>query len=140
MRPELAIAAALVAALTLGALTVGPNMGYGMVDGSKWLLYQHVTVLTPPLPEYISGHWTVSQSGIQIFQSFTGTDPFGAYVRIERDSSKFEADTPSSDVVSPGRRSAMSATTRDTRAASAGSTSPAATPPAGRSAVRSPGR
>ncbi len=32
----------------------------GWVDGSQWLPYQHVTVLTPPFPEYISGHSTFS--------------------------------------------------------------------------------
>jgi hypothetical protein len=78
---------------------LGPNKGYGMVDGSKWLPYQHVTVLTPPFPEYISGHSTFSQAGVQIFQSVLKTDTFGAYVTIEKNSSKFEENTPSSDMV-----------------------------------------
>lgn len=78
---------------------LGPNKGYAMVDGSQWLPYQHITVLTPPFPEYISGHSTFSQAGVQILQSFTGSDTFGAYVTIEKDSSKFEANTPSSDIV-----------------------------------------
>lgn len=37
--------------------------------------------------------------GIRIFHSFIGTDSFGAYPTIEKDSSKFDADRPSSDVV-----------------------------------------
>jgi hypothetical protein len=78
---------------------LGPNKGYGMVDGSQWLPYQHTTVLTPPFPEYISGHSTFSQAGVQIFQSVLGTDTFGAYVTIEKGSSKFEQNTPSSDIV-----------------------------------------
>ncbi len=78
---------------------LGPNKGYGMVDGSQWLPYQHVTVETPPFPEYISGHSTFSQAGLQILQSFTSSDTFGAYVTIEKGSSKFEANTPSTDIV-----------------------------------------
>ena len=78
---------------------LGPNKGFGMVDGSRWLPYQELTVLTPPFPEYISGHSTFSQAGVQIFQSFTGSDTFGAFVTIEKDSSKFEANTPSTDIV-----------------------------------------
>ena len=41
------------------------------MDGSKWLPYQHVTVVTPPFPEYVSGHSTFSSAGAQILQTFT---------------------------------------------------------------------
>ena len=69
------------------------------MDGSQWLPYQHVTVLTPPFPEYISGHSTFSSAGAKILQAFTGGDTFGAYVTVEKDSSKFEANTPATDIV-----------------------------------------
>jgi hypothetical protein len=78
---------------------LGPNKGFGWVDGSQWLPYQHVTVLTPPFPEYISGHSTFSSAGAMILKFFTGGDTFGAYVTIEKDSSKFEANTPATDIV-----------------------------------------
>jgi hypothetical protein len=35
-------------------------------------------VVTPPFPEYISGHSTFSAAGAEILKSFTGSDQFGA--------------------------------------------------------------
>ena len=78
---------------------LGPDKGFGWVDGSQWLPYQHLTVLTPPFPEYVSGHSTFSSAGATILQNFTGSDTFGAYVTIEAGSSKFERNTPATDVV-----------------------------------------
>lgn len=77
---------------------LGPNKGYGLVDGSQWQPYQHLTVLTPPFPEYVSGHSTFSAAGASVLRQFTGSDKFGAYVTIERNSSKFEANTPAKDL------------------------------------------
>jgi hypothetical protein len=78
---------------------LGPNKGWGWVDGSQWLPYQHPTVLTPPFPEYISGHSTFSSAAAKILQNFTGSDTLNAYVTIEKDSSKFETNFPSTDIV-----------------------------------------
>jgi hypothetical protein len=78
---------------------LGPDKGFGLVDGSQWMPYQHLTVLTPAFPEYVSGHSTFSSAGAKILQSFTGSDTFNAYVTIERGSSKFEANTPATDLV-----------------------------------------
>ena len=35
---------------------LGPGKGYGSVLGQSWLPYQELTVVTPPFPEYVSGH------------------------------------------------------------------------------------
>jgi vanadium-dependent haloperoxidase-like protein len=77
---------------------LGPDKGWGMVDGSQWRPYQHVTVLTPAFPEYVSGHSTFSSAGTKILQNFTGGDTFNAYVTVEKGSSKFEANTPAMDI------------------------------------------
>ncbi len=77
---------------------LGPNKGYGVVDGSRWMPYQNLTVLTPGFPEYVSGHSTFSSAGAKILQSFTGSDTFNAYVTVEAGSSKFEANTPATDI------------------------------------------
>jgi hypothetical protein len=77
---------------------LGPNKGYGMVDGSKWLPYQQLTVLTPGFPEYVSGHSTFTSAGAKILQSFTGGDTFNAYVTIEKGSSKFETNVPAQNL------------------------------------------
>jgi hypothetical protein len=60
--------------------------------------YQALHVVTPPFPEYVSGHSTFSGAGATILASFTGSDTFGAYVTVPRGTSKFESNTPSTDV------------------------------------------
>ena len=78
---------------------LGPNKGYGMVDGSKWLPYQHVHGGDAAVPG-------VHLRALDV-QPGRGADPavvhrdrhFGAYVTIEKDSSKFEANTPTTDIV-----------------------------------------
>ena len=35
---------------------LGPNKGFGTVPGSQWMPYQALHVVTPPFPEYVSGH------------------------------------------------------------------------------------
>jgi len=39
---------------------LGPGKGYGRVPGQKWQPYQALNVVTPPFPEYVSGHGTFS--------------------------------------------------------------------------------
>lgn len=78
---------------------LGPDKGFGMVDGSQWIPYQHLTVVTPGFPEYVSGHSTFSSAAAKVLQSFTGSDTFNAYMTIEQGSSKFETNTPATDVV-----------------------------------------
>jgi hypothetical protein len=76
---------------------LGPNQGFGMVPGSRWMPYQQLNVVTPPFPEYPSGHSTFSGAGATILSSFFG-EAFGAYVVIKKGSSAFESNTPSTDV------------------------------------------
>jgi hypothetical protein len=77
---------------------LGPNQGFGMVPGSQWLPYQQLNVVTPPFPEYVSGHSTFSGAGATMLAAFTGSDTFGAYVVIPQGWSKFETNTPSAPV------------------------------------------
>jgi hypothetical protein len=72
---------------------LGPYQGYGTVQGEQWIPYQAPNVVTPPFPEYVSGHSTFSSAGAAILAKFTGSDTFGASVTIEAGSSLFEPST-----------------------------------------------
>ena len=69
---------------------LGPYKGYGPVKGENWIPYQELNVVTPPFPEYVSGHSTFSGAGVRVLQRFTGTDLFGARVTIKPGSSFIE--------------------------------------------------
>jgi hypothetical protein len=43
---------------------LGPYKGYGLVNGESWIPYQEFRVVTPPLPEYVSGHSIFSAAGV----------------------------------------------------------------------------
>jgi hypothetical protein len=85
---------------------LGPYLGYGEVDGSQWIPYQSPNVVTPPFPEYVSGHSTFSSAAATILNLFTGSDTFNAFVTVKAGTSLFEpkndslgqAGTPASDV------------------------------------------
>lgn len=55
----------------------GPYQGTGPLSGEDWRPYQAATVVTPPFPEYVSGHSTFSTAGAEILKQFTGSDDFG---------------------------------------------------------------
>jgi hypothetical protein len=76
----------------------GPNQGFGDVPTEQWLPYQALNVVTPPFPEYVSGHSTFTAAGATMLSTFNGSDTFGASVTIKAHSSKFESNTPSTDV------------------------------------------
>ena len=40
---------------------LGPYKGYGTVPGEQWIPYQAPNVVTPPFPEYVSGHSTFAR-------------------------------------------------------------------------------
>ena len=67
--------------------------GYGQVDGSQWIPYQSPSVVTPPFPEYVSGHSTFSSAAATILNLFTGSDAFNAYVTVKAGTSLFEPKT-----------------------------------------------
>jgi hypothetical protein len=46
--------------------------------------------VTPPFPEYYSGHSIFSAAGAEILRSFTGSDTLGASVTIPKDSFRGE--------------------------------------------------
>jgi hypothetical protein len=77
---------------------LGPNLGFGTVKGQYWMPYQAANVVTPPFPEYVSGHSTFSAAGNVIMVGFTGSDNFGGSITIPAGWSKFEANTPASPV------------------------------------------
>ena len=84
---------------------LGPYNGYGTVAGEQWIPYQSPNVVTPPFPEYVSGHSTFSSAAAAILAKFTGSDSFGAGVTIEAGTSLFEprtdtqAGTPATDIL-----------------------------------------
>jgi hypothetical protein len=71
----------------------GPYQGYGQVLGEQWIPYQAPNVVSPPFPEYVSGHSTFSSAAAAILAKFTGSDSFGASVTVEVGSSLFEPKT-----------------------------------------------
>jgi hypothetical protein len=71
----------------------GPNQGFAGPEGvpaDKWLPYQALNVVTPPFPEYVSGHSTFTSAGATMLASFNGGDTFGASVIIKEGSSQIE--------------------------------------------------
>jgi membrane-associated phospholipid phosphatase len=92
----------------LGPSPDGPNPvtgNFGTVPGQDWKPYQEANVVTPPFPEYVSGHSTFSAAGNVILVGFTGSDNFGGSVTISKkmpdgitDWSKIEPGTPANPV------------------------------------------
>jgi hypothetical protein len=79
---------------------LGPGKGFGHVLGQEWKPYQATGVVTPPFPEYVSGHSTFTAAGRTIVALFYGTDNFNAKVTIPAGSSSFEPGiTPGKTVV-----------------------------------------
>jgi len=56
----------------------GPYRGTRPLRGTDWRPYQAVTVVTPPFPEYVSGHSIFSAAGAEVLKRFTGSDICGA--------------------------------------------------------------
>ena len=78
---------------------LGPDKGYGQVLGQNWIPYQATNVVTPPFPEYVSGHSTFTAAGRTILALFYGTDNFNAKITIPAGSASFESGTPRKPVV-----------------------------------------
>jgi hypothetical protein len=82
---------------------LGPNKGFAGDEGvpaDQWLPYQALTVVTPPFPEYVSGHSTFTSAGATMLATFNGGDTFGVSVLIKAGSSKIEpgGSVPKADV------------------------------------------
>ncbi len=71
----------------------GPYQGTKTIDGAQWQPYQAATVVTPPFPEYLSGHSIFSAAGAEILKRFTGSDAFGGSYTQPPHSSRVEPNT-----------------------------------------------
>lgn len=92
----------------------GPNEGTQTILGQDWQPYQNVTFVTPPFPEFVSGHSAFSMAAAKTIASFVGSDIFydgttqglydlddvtgkdlvGQYVATELAFETFEGDDP----------------------------------------------
>jgi hypothetical protein len=68
----------------------GPGRGIQPIPGEQWQPYQVATFVTPPFPDYVSGHSTFSAAAAEVLASFTGGDAFGLAVTIRAGSSRVE--------------------------------------------------
>lgn len=77
----------------------GPGKGTVLMDGADWKPYQPADFVTPPFPEFSSGHSAFSAAGAYVLRHFTGGDTFGASVVIPAGSSRVERGLiPAADV------------------------------------------
>ena len=76
----------------------GPGAGIQMMDGKNWAPYQPSTFVTPPFPEYISGHSTFSGAAAEVLRRFTGSDRFGNSVTLPAGWSKLNSGVPAQPV------------------------------------------
>ena len=60
------------------------------IPPSQWRPYQLATVVTPPFPEYFSGHSIFSAAGAEVLRSFTGSDALGVSITVPKDSFRGE--------------------------------------------------
>jgi len=78
----------------------GPYEGKGKIKGADWRPYQAANVVTPPFPEYLSGHSTFSAASAEVLKRFTGSDAFGASATQLAGSSRVEPGAvPKKDVI-----------------------------------------
>ncbi len=58
------------------AAWAGPNKGTMTIPAETWRPYQSLTFVTPPFPEYVSGHSTFSRAAAEVLTHFTGSGRF----------------------------------------------------------------
>jgi hypothetical protein len=68
----------------------GPGKGTITMQGEDWRPFQPLDFVTPPFPEFVSGHSTFSGAAATVLEAFTGSDTFGASVVIRAGSSRVE--------------------------------------------------
>ncbi len=77
----------------------GIGKGTQSMDGGQWMPYQEANVVTPPFPEYVSGHSTFSAAGAYILQQTTGSDSFGdSYTEVAGSSQIEPGVAPSANI------------------------------------------
>ena len=68
----------------------GPGQGTVSMPGELWRPYQVPSVVSPPFPEFFSGHSVFSATGAEILAELTGSDAFGYSVTIPAGTSSAE--------------------------------------------------
>ena len=68
----------------------GPYNGVVLMRGELWQPYQPANVVTPPFPEFLSGHSMFSAAGAEVLERFTGSTAFGGTVTFPAGSSRVE--------------------------------------------------
>jgi hypothetical protein len=68
----------------------GPYQGTKTIQGEDWRPYQRANFVTPPFPEYLSGHSTFSAAAAMLLKAAIGSDTFGMSVTIPAGSSRIE--------------------------------------------------
>ncbi len=58
------------------AAWAGPNLGTGVIPAEHWQPYQKLTFVTPPFPEFVSGHSAFSAAAAETLTAFLGTNAF----------------------------------------------------------------
>jgi hypothetical protein len=80
-------------------LATVPGQGRKVIDGADWVPYQAASFVTPPFPEYPSGHSAFSAAAAEVLLRSTGSDAFGGSVTFAPGVSKVEPGvTPASPV------------------------------------------
>lgn len=72
------------------AAWAGAGLGTQAIAGEDWQPYQATTVVTPPFPEYPSGHSGFSSAAAETLRLITGSDVFGHSVTIPAGASRVE--------------------------------------------------
>lgn len=67
----------------------GPIIGTIEIPGANWEPYP-IAALTPPFPEYVSGHSTFSAAAAEVLRRFTGSDVFGGSAVFRAGTSRVE--------------------------------------------------
>ena len=76
----------------------GPDQGLQRMDGRAWMPYQSPNFVTPPFPEYVSGHSAFSAAAAEILKRFTSSDVFGKGVTVPVGALAFESNSPSQPI------------------------------------------
>jgi hypothetical protein len=77
----------------------GPYQGTRTIRGEDWQPYQLASVVTPPFPEYFSGHSVFSAAGAEVLKSFVGNDTLGCSATVKKGTSIGEPGlVPTTDV------------------------------------------
>ncbi len=70
------------------------------MDGKDWMPYQSADFVTPPFPEYVSGHSTFSKAAAYILHAYTKKESFEGCFLVKKGSSRIEpGKTPSVDIM-----------------------------------------